>query len=139
MSISSRAYAGALLAVSLLAGCGSGANAGSGATATAAANPSSPAPATRSGAPACAQKAIQEGAQRAVAAYGATIADVHGFQCSGGIAYAFADEKDQQGNVNSVTLLFKASGTLWTPVDRGKYCQNGYVPKAIYVNACETQ
>jgi len=67
-----------------------------------------------------------------------TIADLQGFHCSGGFAYAEADEK-QQGNINSVTLLFKATGTRWLPVSRGIYCQNGSVPKAIYAGACETQ
>jgi hypothetical protein len=134
-----RAYAGALTATALLVGCHSGANATikTGATATSTSVPSAPT-ATRPGRPACTQPAVLEAAQQSAAAYGLTITDLQSFHCSGDFAYAFADEQ-QQGNVNSVTLLFKASGTRWVPVDRGTYCQNGSVPKAIYANACETQ
>jgi len=67
-----------------------------------------------------------------------TITDIHGFQCSGDFAYAWADEK-QQNNVNSVTLFFMASGTRWAATDRATYCEQDSVPKAIYANACETQ
>ena len=134
-----RPYAGALIAAALLVGCHSGANATSKTGATAASTSDSSAPtATRPGEPACTQTAIREASQQAAAAYGGTIAGLEDFHCSGDFAYADADEQ-QQGNVNSVTLLFKASGTRWLPADRGKYCQNGSVPKSIYAGACTTQ
>jgi hypothetical protein len=99
---------------------------------------SAPTTATRPRQPACTHAAVQEAAQEAAAAYGGTIAGLEDFHCSGDFAYADADEK-QQGNINSVTLLFKANGTRWVPVDRGTYCKNGSVPKAIYADACEYQ
>ncbi len=132
-----RAYAGALTAAALLVGCHSGANATSKTGATAASTSGSSAPtATRPGEPGCTLPAVREAAQQAVAAYGGTIAGLEDFHCSGDFAYADVDEQ-AQGNVNSVTFLFKASGTRWVPVDRGTYCQNGSVPKEIYVGACE--
>jgi hypothetical protein len=69
---------------------------------------------------------------------GATVQKIESFQCSGSFAYAFADIA-AQGNVNSVTLLFKASGTVWKYVSRDTYCRNHSVPSDIYFNACETQ
>ena len=139
MNMRLRVYVGALIVAALLVGCDSGANATSKTGATAASTSDSSAPtATRPGKPACTQPAIREAAQRAAAAYGGTIAGLEDFHCSGDFAYADADEQ-QQGNINSVTLLFKASGTRWLPVNRGTYCQNGSVPKEIYAGACETQ
>jgi hypothetical protein len=89
-------------------------------------------------APPCTGSAIQEAARSAVGQLGATLQKVASFQCSGGFAYAFANVGDQ-GNINSVTLLFKASGTAWTYVNRDTYCEDHSVPKDIYFNACETQ
>lgn len=134
-----RAYAGTLIAAALLVGCHSGANATSktGATAASTSVPSAPT-ATKPGEAACTNAAVLGAAEQAAAAYGGTIAGLEDFHCFGDFAYADADEK-QQGVVNSVTLLFKASGTRWVPVDRGTYCQKGSVPKAIYAGACEYQ
>jgi len=127
------------MATGLLVGCTSGTNTTSGTDAATASTRASSAPeANRPGEPACTQPAVQKAAQQAAAVYGETIAGLEGFHCSGNFAYADADEQEQ-GNVNSVTLLFKASGTRWVPVNRGTYCQNGSVPKAIYAGACETQ
>jgi len=134
-----RAFVGTLIAAALLVGCHSGANATSktGATAASTSVPSAPT-ATRPGEPACTQAAVRRAAEQAAAAHGGTIAGLEDFHCSEDFADADADEA-QQGVVNSVTLLFKASGTRWVPVDRGTYCQTGSVPKAIYASACEYQ
>jgi hypothetical protein len=87
---------------------------------------------------ACPSAAILPAAEQWASQYGGSITDIQSFQCAGNFAYAFADD-DAQGNVNSVTLLFMASGTGWVSVDRGTYCQDGSVPQSIYFNACETQ
>jgi len=88
--------------------------------------------------PQCTEEAIQSAAEKAASHFGETVQDIQQFQCSGNFAYAFADV-NQQGNVNSVTLLFKANGTSWVPADRGTYCTGGGVPANIYFDACETQ
>jgi len=55
------------------------------------------------------------------------------FGCAGNFAYAGVIVDD-----NEVTVLFRARGGGWQPVDRGRYCENGSVPKAIYRLGCES-
>lgn len=55
------------------------------------------------------------------------------FGCAGNFAYAGVIVDD-----NEVTVLFRARGSGWHPVDRGRYCENGSVPKAIYRLGCES-
>jgi hypothetical protein len=86
----------------------------------------------------CALAVIRDAARKVVGQSGGTLQDIHGFGCSGNFAYAFVDIR-AQGNVNSVTLLFKASGKMWIPATRRNYCTNGSVPRNIYANACVTQ
>ena len=88
--------------------------------------------------PPCTSVAIQDAARKVIQRNGGTLQDVHGFKCSGSFAYAFVDAK-YQANVDSVALLFKASGIAWVAVDRETYCTNGSLPKSLYVNACTAQ
>jgi hypothetical protein len=39
---------------------------------------------------------------------------------------------------NEVTVLFRARGHRWHPVDRARWCEDGSVPKKIYRPACES-
>lgn len=97
---------------------------------SASATPSAPAAA-------CTSAAIRPGVQASAAQYSMTLDRIDGYGCSGGFAYVFADV-GQGGNVNTITVLLKQSGSTWVPANRGIYCPDHAVPSAIYSEACQT-
>ena len=130
--------AAAVMVAAISAGCAEGppvSSSTAGGSSSSSAAPTTAVPHLR---PKCTVGAIQPAADKAASQFGVTVQDIQQFQCSGNFAYAFADV-NQQGNVNSVTFLFKANGTSWVPADRGTYCAGGTVPANIYFDACETQ
>lgn len=91
---------------------------------------------TVAGKPTCTSAAIQNAVRKTIEKSGGTLKDVQFFKCSGGFAFALADEQDGQ-NINAIPILFKASSVTWAAVDRGTYCTNGSIPKDIYASVCE--
>jgi hypothetical protein len=79
---------------------------------------------------ACTQRALTKGLRR-----GGLRGYIDGdtFGCAGRFAYAGVIVDD-----NEVTVLFRARGRGWHPVQRRRYCEDGSVPKAIYRPACES-
>jgi hypothetical protein len=43
-----------------------------------------------------------------------------------------------QGNVNTITELFRAVRTHWETADRATYCAGTVMPRKIHFEACET-
>jgi hypothetical protein len=80
--------------------------------------------------PACTRRTLTKGLRRGSLR---GHIDGHTFGCAGRFAYAGVIVDD-----NEVTVLFRARGRRWHPVDRVRCCEDGSVPKAIYRPACES-
>jgi hypothetical protein len=59
------------------------------------------------------------------------------FGCAGHFAWAGAIVH-HDGEGDEITVLFKAGRGSWHPVSRGRFCEDGAVPKTIYQPACES-
>lgn len=60
-----------------------------------------------------------------------------GFRCAGRFAYSGVLVGTGQNRV-TITVLFRADSRGWEVASRGKYCENGSVPKRIRRGACDT-
>ena len=60
-----------------------------------------------------------------------------GFRCAGRFAYSGVLVGTGENKV-TITVLFRADSRGWDVASRGKYCENGSVPKRIRQGACDS-
>jgi hypothetical protein len=84
--------------------------------------------------PPCSRHALAEALHR-----GGLPGQIHqdAFGCAGHFAWAGA-VVHHDGTGDEITALFKAGRGSWHPVSRGRFCEDGAVPKKIYQPACES-
>jgi hypothetical protein len=84
--------------------------------------------------PPCTRHALTKGLREG--GLGAQI-DRDAFGCAGHFAWAGAIVH-HDGTGDEITVLLKAGRGSWHPVSRGRFCEDGAVPKTIYQPACKS-